>query len=216
MTDHKLAQIIWDYMRYEQPLKKADLIMGLGSDDIRITEWASKLYLDGYAPKVLFTGGMANETYAYFDEPEAEAFAKRAVELGVRREDILIEPTATNTGENITKSYELLQAHQLMPATMILVQKPFMLRRTYATFMKQWPSDPKPTVMTSAIDLSMDDYVDDERYGFTRTVHIMVGDLQRIHEYPKLGFQIEQDIPDEVWAAYEELVRRGYTDRLLS
>jgi hypothetical protein len=43
----------------------------------------------------------------------------------------------------------------------------------------------------------------------------MVGDLQRIKVYPEKGFQISQDIPDDVWKAYEELVRLGYTKHLV-
>jgi hypothetical protein len=43
----------------------------------------------------------------------------------------------------------------------------------------------------------------------------LVGVLQRIKEYPKLGFQIEQDMPDEVWEAYEYLVAQGYINRLI-
>jgi hypothetical protein len=43
----------------------------------------------------------------------------------------------------------------------------------------------------------------------------MVGDLQRIRLYAERGFQIPQDIPDDVWAAYEELVRAGYDQRLV-
>ncbi len=39
----------------------------------------------------------------------------------------------------------------------------------------------------------------------------MVGDLQRIREYPKLGFQIEQEIPSDVWEAWGGLVELGYT-----
>jgi hypothetical protein len=44
----------------------------------------------------------------------------------------------------------------------------------------------------------------------------MVGDLQRIRVYPARGYQIEQDIPTDVWAAYEELVRAGYDRHLIS
>lgn len=44
----------------------------------------------------------------------------------------------------------------------------------------------------------------------------MVGDLQRIKEFPKLGFQIEQDIPSDVWEAFEALVARGYDKYLLN
>jgi hypothetical protein len=43
----------------------------------------------------------------------------------------------------------------------------------------------------------------------------MVGDLQRIRVYAEKGYQIYQEIPDDVWAAYEELVRAGYNQHLV-
>lgn len=43
----------------------------------------------------------------------------------------------------------------------------------------------------------------------------MVGDLQRIKEYPAVGFQIPQDIPSDVWEAYEQLVALGYDEYLI-
>jgi hypothetical protein len=43
----------------------------------------------------------------------------------------------------------------------------------------------------------------------------MVGDLQRIKLYPARGWQIEQDIPDEVWQAFERFVRAGYDKYLI-
>lgn len=215
MTDHELAQIVWDYMRYEQPLEKADIIIGLGSDDIRIAEYAADLYMRGYGSKLLFTGGLIEGVYQYFLEPEAIAFQNRAIELGVPRDAIMVEDQAQNTGENITKSYRILSESGSLPEKIILVQKPFMLRRTYATFMKQWPAKDKPKIITTAIALTMDEYVQDPRYRFERMLNVMIGDLQRIREYPKLGFQIEQDIPENVCQAYEELVSRGYTERLM-
>ena len=42
----------------------------------------------------------------------------------------------------------------------------------------------------------------------------MVGDLQRIKIYPDKGFQIPQEIPEDVWAAYEALVSAGYDQHL--
>ena len=50
-----------------------------------------------------------------------------------------MENKATNTGENIANSRALLAANGITPASLIVVQKPFMERRSYATFMKQWP-----------------------------------------------------------------------------
>jgi len=46
-------------------------------------------------------------------------------------------------------------------------------------------------------------------------VSIMVGDLQRIKIYPARGFQIEQEIPEPVWQAFELLVRAGYDKYLV-
>jgi hypothetical protein len=46
-------------------------------------------------------------------------------------------------------------------------------------------------------------------------ISIMVGDLQRIRVYAEKDFQIPQEIPPEVWSAYEELVRSGYDRHLI-
>ena len=42
-----------------------------------------------------------------------------------------------------------------------------------------------------------------------------VGDLQRLRLYPAKGFQIPQEIPATVWAAFEELVAAGYDKYLI-
>lgn len=213
-TDHQLAQIIWDYMRFEQPLEKADVIVGLGSSDIRTADWCVKLYKNGVAPTILFSGARGRVTRDVFSENEADVYARRAIKLGVPAEDILIEGESTNSGENIRFVYETLRQHGELPKSIILVHKPYMLRRAYATFMKQWPSG-HPKVTCSALNVSFDEYTQSDIYPFDYVVNVIVGDLQRIKEYPKLGFQIEQEIPDDVWAAYEELARRGYTKHLL-
>jgi hypothetical protein len=46
-------------------------------------------------------------------------------------------------------------------------------------------------------------------------ISIMVGDLQRIRLYPAMGFQIEQEIPADVWNAFEQLVAAGYDSRMV-
>lgn len=46
-------------------------------------------------------------------------------------------------------------------------------------------------------------------------INIMVGDLQRIRVYPAKGFQIPQDIPEDVWEAYNRLVALGYDKQLV-
>lgn len=43
----------------------------------------------------------------------------------------------------------------------------------------------------------------------------LVGDTQRISEYARRGFAIEQDIPADVDASYQRLVDAGFASRLI-
>lgn len=87
---------------------------------------------------ILFQVGNESLTKDIFDKPEAEVFADVAMKLGVPEEVILIENKSTNTGENVIFSKRLLQEKGLDFNSFILVQKPYMERRTYATFKKRW------------------------------------------------------------------------------
>ena len=59
--------------------------------------------------------------------------------MGVPRANILIENQSTNTGENVRLTRQLLAERGLDPESFILVQKPYMERRSFATFRKVWP-----------------------------------------------------------------------------
>lgn len=209
-----LARRLWDYMHLGHTLAPSDVILTLGSNDLRVAEHAAHCYLKGLAPLLVFSGNVGALTRGVFAQPEAELFAEAAIRLGVPRAAILCEPESTNTGDNIRFSHRLLQQHGLTPQRLILVQKPYMERRTYATFMQQWPAAVKPEVFVTSPPLTFETYADGlmPREQF---INVMVGDLQRIREYPKLGFQIEQEIPTEVWQAFEKLVELGYNQRLI-
>ncbi len=210
---YELAQIVWDYHHVNHSLKKSDCIMVLGSHDTRVADRGAELYLEGFAPWIIFSGGLGNLTEGIWDEPEADIFARIAVEKGVPLDAIIIENRSTNTGENIRFSYALIQERDIFPQSIILVQKPYMERRTYATFSKQWPGEPVDFKVTSP-QLSFEEYPNEE-ITQEQVVHIMIGDLQRIKVYPEKGFQIHQDIPHHVWDAYERLIAKGYTENMI-
>jgi len=206
-----LAKKVWNYHHMNHVLKKADCIFVLGSHDLRVAEYSAELFNKGYAPYILFSGGFGNVTKDVFKQPEAELFAGIAINAGVPCENILIENKSTNTGENIQFTKKLLEEKGYNFETFILVQKPYMERRTYATFMKQWPG--KMFTVTSP-QLSYEDYPTEE-ITKNRMINIMVGDLQRIREYPALGYQIAQEIPEDVWNAWEKLVAFGFNEHLI-
>jgi uncharacterized SAM-binding protein YcdF (DUF218 family) len=195
-------------------LQKADAIFVLCSMDTRVASRAAELYEDGYGDYVIISGGFGSLTTGLFAKPEAEVFADILQADGVPQDKIILENKSSNTGENIIFTYELLQNAGQHFNSFILVQKPYMERRTYATFKKQWPGKETKIQVTSP-DIAYDDYFD-EKNNKELVLNVMVGDLQRIKEYPKLGFQIEQDIPEDVWSAYESLVKAGYTKHLIS
>jgi uncharacterized SAM-binding protein YcdF (DUF218 family) len=210
-----LVEKVWDYHQMHHQLSKADAILVLCSHDKAVAETGAELYLEGWAPLLIFSGGLGSITRRLWQEPEADQFAEIAVAMGVPRRDILIENRSTNTGENVLFTKELLAERQLDPAGFIVVQKPYMERRSYATFRKVWPD--KEVLVTSP-RVSLDEYLgkySNEALSVDEVISIMVGDLQRIRLYPAKGFQIHQDIPEDVWAAYDELVGLGYTSRLV-
>ena len=91
-----------------------------------------------------------------------------------------------------------------------------MERRSFATFRKVWPE--KSVIVTSP-QVSFDDYLNNysnDTLSVDDVVSIMVGDLQRVKVYAESGFQIPQEIPVDVWAAFEALVVAGYDSRLVS
>jgi uncharacterized SAM-binding protein YcdF (DUF218 family) len=206
-----LARILWDYHQMGHALEKCDVILVQGSHDLRVAERGASLYLGGWAPLLVFSGGLGNLTRAIWDEPEADKFARSAREMGVPEAAIRIENRSTNTGENVRFTRALLEAERLDPGSFLLVQKPYMERRTWATFRSAWPG--KRAIVTSP-RISWDDYPTPE-IPRELVVHIMVGDLQRIRLYPERGFQVPQEIPAEVWSAYERLVELGYTRNLV-
>jgi uncharacterized SAM-binding protein YcdF (DUF218 family) len=210
-----LAQKIWDYHQMKHQLEKADVILVLCSHDRRVAERGAQLFLDQWAPLLIFSGGLGSITRDIWTEPEADQFARIAMDMGVPSDCMLIENQSTNTGENIQFTRRLLAEHEIDPHSFILVQKPYMERRSFATFRKLWP---EKQIRVTSPQVGFDDYLEsyaDRELSVNDCISIMVGDLQRIKIYAERGFQIEQEIPPDVWSAFEELVRAGYDRHLI-
>ncbi|MEO6734640.1 MAG: YdcF family protein [Ferruginibacter sp.] len=206
-----LAQQLWNYHHMNHHLVKSDCILALGSHDLRVAERAAELYLQGWAPLVIMSGGLGNFTQNMWTESEADKFARIAIQKGVPADAIIIENRSTNTGENILFTQQLLNQKGLYPQNFIVVQKPYMERRSYATFKKHWPD--KNLLVTSP-QIPFEEYATED-IPLNRVINIMVGDLQRIRIYPEKGFQVYQEIPAKIWDAYESLIQLGFDTHLV-
>lgn len=213
MTTDDYAKKILEYMRLNMDLKPCDAILGLGSLDTRIADRAAELMLNSYSDLLIFSGGYGKITKDHNKATEAELFRDIALAEGVSSDKILLEPKSTNTGENIRFTEQLLRDKDIKVASLIVVTKPYMERRVYAAFKKQW-SNPSLELLVTSPQISYEEHFNG---GIPKDLflNIMVGDLQRIKVFPKLGFQIEQEIPKDVWDAFKALVAQGYTTHLL-
>lgn len=208
MTTDDYGKKLLEYMRLNMQLKKCDVIIGLGSMDSRVAQKSAQLFLNGYADLVIFCGGFGRNTSNLFKQTEAETFKNIAIKMGVPENKILLEPASSNTGENVRFTEKLAAEKGIDISSMIVVTKPYMERRAFATFKKQW-SDKNLELIVTSPNLTYEEHFNDQ-IPKELFLNVMVSDMQRIKEYPKLGYQIEQEIPADVWSAYEALVAQGY------
>ncbi|MEM9137634.1 MAG: YdcF family protein [Cyanobacteria bacterium P01_F01_bin.42] len=205
------GKLIWDYLELADTEARADALIVLGSNDVRVASHAAKLMQQNMAEVAVFSGAQGRTTTGVLQSSEAEVFAKTAQDEGLPISKILVELKATNTGENILFSMQMLRLSGLWPSRVTLVQKNYMARRACATFKKHFPN---VAVGTSAPKLDYASYPN-EKIGRDLLINTMVGDLQRLRVYGQLGYQVEQDIPEGVWTAYEFLVSSGYNEQLI-
>lgn len=210
MNKMKLVKLIWDYLYLGMNVEKCDCILGMGCHDLHIPERCAELYREGYSDIVIFTGGLGKITKRIWNIPEAEKFSEVARNSGVPKEKILLENKSTNTGDNFRFTKDLIETNKLNINSFLVVCKPYMQRRCYAAFKAIIPD--KKCIITSP-NITFEKYFDEYENSIVskdEIINTLVGDLQRIKIYPKKGWQIKQEIPNEVWNAYENLVKLGY------
>ena len=205
------ARRVYDFMSACPPCPdRADVILVLGSHDLRVPDHAASLYLAGAAPIIICSGGYGKMTEGTFPKPEGVLFAERCIESGVPKECVLIEDKATNTGENFSLSRRLAQGREWK--TGIAVCKPYMAKRALATGGKQWP---EIQWNVSTPQIPFEQYAADEAV-MNAEIELMAGDFQRLRVYAEKGFQLPVQIPEDAETAWKLLVQAGYDRYILS
>ena len=210
-------RIVWNSLYTADEMEKADAILAFGCADPMVGERAAKLYLDGWAPLLLFSGGLGKGTEGRLQKSEAENYADTALALGVPREGMILETKSTNTGENLRLSHALLKERGVDLNTAIVVHQPNMGKRIRATLEKQWPQTGVRFLIAPA-DRSLEAYLErlaacgvDEH----EMVSNIVGDFQRMDVYAKLGYQTPVSMPSEAREAFERMKTLGYTKYII-
>ena len=204
-------EALWRYHQMYHPMRTTDVGVGLGSHDPGVAVFTAELFHRGAFPLIVFSGANAPTTVGRFPRGEAVHYREIALELGVPDEAILLETRAVNTGQNIAFTRDLLARRGVAARSAVLVSRPYQQRRAYATAGKAWP---ELDVVCASRPLPLDEYVRDIGE-VKRVVDMLVGDTQRIMEYPRLGYAIPQEVPDTVREAFVRLTEAGFTSRLI-
>lgn len=198
--------VLWQYLRDQSPLQRADVIIVGGSADLHTAKEAARLFKGEWAPLIVFSGGFNTKLSA----TEAEAFADIARSVSVPKSAILTETTARHTGENVTKSQALLKQRGLYPKRVMLVHTPPMMRRFLATAKAQWQGE-QPLFLCRREEISLENYC--KRMGTEDTIRRILGHVERMQTSWKKGYQAFEVIPREVTEAFNSLIQQGYTAR---
>ena len=208
------ARTIFDFLQLRHEPAPADIMLVFGTNDTRVAEFAATLYHRGLSRTLVVSGGMAHQNdllATHWTRPEAEVFSDILTAHGVPEQHVLLERCATNTAENVRFSRGLLEKKGLRPCNLLMVSKPFMQRRVYATHVVEWPEVPASLASWTT---TFDEYCTAELPP-EKVTNIMMGDLQRVWIYARRGWSAPQRIPATVDHAFRTLKELGFTKHLL-
>jgi uncharacterized SAM-binding protein YcdF (DUF218 family) len=145
-----------DLLTIDQSPEKADAIVVLAGDsDGSRVERAAQLFHEGYSDKLIISGGSI-----YRDVTWASLIRKRALELGIPADNIILQERSVTTWEDAYYSTEIL--HSMKATKVLVVTSSWHSRRSIACFNradanilwistpctahgKQWWRDPNTT-----------------------------------------------------------------------
>lgn len=192
---------LFNYLNLKVEPQKADIIIGFGHFDLKIPKRCAKLYQKGYAPKILFTGGIGAGT-ADLQKPEARAFFDILKQdyPDIPEEDVLIEDQSTNTGENIEFSANIVKQNSDLNFddenfSAILVANAVRQKRVDLTWQKHYSQSivyncPPQTTIEQEYELFQSKNRD--------LTELILSEIDKIKHYPAKGYIKEEKIPEKI------------------
>jgi hypothetical protein len=194
----------WLAVEDTPPAEPCDAVIGFGHFDLAIPRRCAELVNAGRAARLIFTGGIGAGT-ADLGMPEADAsLAALAEEHPDLAENAVVENRSTNTGENIRFTHELLlRAHPALAfghgiRSVLLVATPCRQRRVWLTWRELFPDIPASNAPAPARYDSLAALYASKGEDIRRQ---MLGEYQRLRDYPAKGWIVGEPIPAAIHAA---------------
>jgi uncharacterized SAM-binding protein YcdF (DUF218 family) len=204
--DH--AGRLWTYLSATRAREPCDAIVVCCSYDLRVCDYACELIRQELAPRLVLTGKSGNWTRHLWAVPEARIFAERALANGIDPGRIELEEQATNFGENIA----FVRSSWLQLRRVTFVTKPNAVLRVALTVPVQWP---EVTAWIDAPPLAFPHEVS-QIIGVLGVIHEMVGDIDRVMQYPARGFHRPHALPEPILESWRYLIAAGFDAHQLS
>jgi len=212
MIINEIYYVLFDYLYLREEPHHSNVIVGLGSFDLKVPERCAKLHRQGFGEIILFSGGIGNGS-ADLEEPEAlvyKEFIQRHYPK-IPGSDIFIESKSSNTGENLEFSEKLMKesapSYDLgnYEISTVLVTQAARQRRAALTWKKHFPKStfwncpPKTTYKEEKRAFSQKG-LDQDKF--------ILDEIQKIIEYPDKGFIAQEEVPEIILDLYNFLKER--------
>lgn len=214
----KDIETLWEYLSLKnEPVKKAECIIGLGSILDSVPKKCAELYQKGFGNYILFSGNCGKGTEGVISKTEAEIFKDIAMQKGVPEEKILIEKKATNTYENFKYSIQELNKKNLHPQSFIIVGKPYQERRAHSIARIELTNN-EFCIAPFSIDFTefLEYIKKNNLMSLDDVINEIVAEINISIIAPKYGIQHENKIPKAVLESYDRLCKRGYNKYLVT
>jgi uncharacterized SAM-binding protein YcdF (DUF218 family) len=206
-TQLSLAQEIFEYLYvFSEVFPHSDVIIGFGHFDLKIPWHCAELYTNGYAQRIIFTGGIGSGT-ADLGQAEAVAFREelRQRHPSISAETVIVEDRSTNTSENVQFTAQTLAkwypdftfGEQIKKV--LIVANAYRQRRVFLTCRRNLPevefyNSPPATTFDEELQL-----FSSKGFDF---VELLLGEIDRIIRYGKKGYILRENIPRKIYDNY--------------
>ena len=209
-TDGRHLDTIASWLALEDPEPdQVDLMLLFGGSLPSGWDQAADAVRAGRVGTLMLVGGQGHTTDVLRSLLDADTGTTEAELMAAHLRDrhgierVLLEPTSTNCGNNVTLANELATRHELPPRTVALVQDPTMQRRMDAVFRLVWPD---------AIPVNRPAPDGRDMWPRDRWISLVMGEVPRLRDDPAgygprgRGFIAHIDVPDEVEFAHATLL----------
>lgn len=190
ITKEIVDKVLYENMEYTGETAEIAVVLGSSKATKYRIPKATELYNSGKIKKILCCGGIKFSEDG--KETEASAMKKRAIELGVNEEDILIETKSQTTRENIfnalnciNKYYDIEKLNKI-----IIVTTSFHMRRSMLLAEKYFPKTVKIIPCPADDTRTKRDTWYNNKIGYERAVGEVLGIVDYARQNEIKSFEI--------------------------